>query len=306
MTEDYTDGDETLETIAQINGQAFDVLSEYKNDYYINPQEAYLLIGSGSYGKVYSTCKLAVKVMRFVESDFSEDIYLSPEKALKELYMMTLIGKHKNIISLISFTQLDEEVHIYMDLAKTDLAHLLLNSGEGSYDDWQSIYIDNDVSSIHTSLSEESIRKYTRDLIRCVEYVHSLEILHGDIKPLNLLIKENGTLALADFGDSFVLVDGKHRRGNIISTERYQDIEMLSAVIWRNYTKACDWWSVACVIVEMVTGIPMIVAERNAFSKDSYTPLIKQIKSILYVENPLTVIEDIHLRQTVLRFFRLI
>lgn len=45
-------------------------------------------------------------------------------------------------------------------------------------------------------------RKYFRDLVSAIEYCHSVWILHRDIKPENILIDNDDSLKLADFGVS--------------------------------------------------------------------------------------------------------
>jgi len=42
--------------------------------------------------------------------------------------------------------------------------------------------------------------KYYRDLVRGLRYLHSKGVAHRDIKPENLLVFENGTLRISDFG----------------------------------------------------------------------------------------------------------
>jgi serine/threonine protein kinase len=55
-------------------------------------------------------------------------------------------------------------------------------------------------------LSEELVRSFTNSLLLAVEVLHDNNIVHRDIKPQNIFLKEvNGsyTLKLGDFGCSF-------------------------------------------------------------------------------------------------------
>lgn len=45
-------------------------------------------------------------------------------------------------------------------------------------------------------------RKYFRDLIAAVSYIHENHVIHRDIKPENLLVNGDGNLKVADFGVS--------------------------------------------------------------------------------------------------------
>eukprot|EP00291_Cryptomonas_curvata_P002657 CAMPEP_0172185954 /NCGR_PEP_ID=MMETSP1050-20130122/20461_1 /TAXON_ID=233186 /ORGANISM="Cryptomonas curvata, Strain CCAP979/52" /LENGTH=283 /DNA_ID=CAMNT_0012860007 /DNA_START=44 /DNA_END=892 /DNA_ORIENTATION=+ len=59
------------------------------------------------------------------------------------------------------------------------------------------------------ALSEDTARRYFRDLIEGLEYMHSRRIVHRDIKPENLLRSRDGEIAkIADFGTGTVLPEG--------------------------------------------------------------------------------------------------
>jgi len=49
-----------------------------------------------------------------------------------------------------------------------------------------------------------------RELVSAVDYLHSNLIVHGDLKPDNLLLSADGRLKISDFGSATVLVSGQH------------------------------------------------------------------------------------------------
>lgn len=49
-------------------------------------------------------------------------------------------------------------------------------------------------------LDESVIRVYTRQLLLGLEYLHGNGIAHRDIKGANVLVANDGTIKLADFG----------------------------------------------------------------------------------------------------------
>jgi len=65
-------------------------------------------------------------------------------------------------------------------------------------------YLDHDLSGLieasGAGMTEDHVRCYARQLTRGVAHMHSLEILHRDIKASNLLISNRGHLKIGDWG----------------------------------------------------------------------------------------------------------
>lgn len=51
-------------------------------------------------------------------------------------------------------------------------------------------------------LNEKVVRKYTKDILKGLEYLHVNNIIHRDIKGANILVDNNGNCKLADFGSA--------------------------------------------------------------------------------------------------------
>lgn len=56
------------------------------------------------------------------------------------------------------------------------------------------------VLDCYNPLPEEVVQFYCANIIMALEYAHSKDIIHRDMKPENLLMREDGYLVLADFG----------------------------------------------------------------------------------------------------------
>jgi serine/threonine protein kinase len=51
------------------------------------------------------------------------------------------------------------------------------------------------------------------DIVNCIEKFHSFGYIHKDLKPDNIRIRNDGSIAIIDFGDSkkYLLRDGRHK-----------------------------------------------------------------------------------------------
>ena len=59
-------------------------------------------------------------------------------------------------------------------------------------------------------LDQEYIRKIIYQLVKAVDYMHSYDIVHRDVKPENLLINKKGVLKICDFGFARMLPKALH------------------------------------------------------------------------------------------------
>jgi serine/threonine-protein kinase len=94
---------------------------------------------------------------------------------------------------------------------------------------------------------------YARQVLDGLAAAHAVGIVHRDIKPQNLIVREDGTLKVADFGvarsaDETVLT----KLGSVIGTADYISPEQARGEV---ATPASDLYSVGVVLFEMLTGI---------------------------------------------------
>ena len=97
-------------------------------------------------------------------------------------------------------------------------------------------------------------RKYFRQLISAVKYLHELGIAHRDIKPDNMLIDADGQLRLADFGEATRFRDGVREQFmmNVRGTESYMAPEIFSQDAYR--APAADIWACAVTLIALLSG----------------------------------------------------
>lgn len=90
-----------------------------------------------------------------------------------------------------------------------------------------------------------------RDCLAALISLHREDIVHGDIKPSNIMVKRTGTAKLIDIGSAFELRDPPVRR---TCTPAYAAPEVLER---GQYTAQSDLASLGYVLVEMLSGQPL-------------------------------------------------
>jgi len=133
---------------------------------------------------------------------------------------------------------------------------------------------------------EDMARLYIAETIMAIDYLHSKNIIHRDVKPDNLLITSDGHIKLTDFGLSLqgmlerhqtdtatnTALHGNHESGSgswstrrnvstgtlktyrVVGTPDYLCPEALLGIGGGKPT--VDWWAVGVTLFEFLTGIP--------------------------------------------------
>ncbi|CAN0528102.1 unnamed protein product [Ectocarpus sp. 12 AP-2014] len=105
------------------------------------------------------------------------------------------------------------------------------------------------------ALSDAMTRKYTRQVLEGLVYLHANRVIHRDVKSKNILVDDRGNVKLADFGCALVLKDdnGDGVEMSMKGTPLFMAPEML---LKRKCGKRVDVWSLGCAVLEMVTTRP--------------------------------------------------
>nr|GAT55843.1 CMGC/CDK/CDK9 protein kinase [Mycena chlorophos] len=124
-------------------------------------------------------------------------------------------------------------------------------------------YMDHDLAGLleneRVKLQPSQIKLYMKQLLEGTEYMHRNHILHRDMKAANLLINNQGTLLIADFGlaRAFDPAPQKERKyTNCVVTRWYRPPELLLGA--RQYGGEVDMWGIGCVLGEMFTRRPIL------------------------------------------------
>eukprot|EP01062_Namystynia_karyoxenos_P006925 TRINITY_DN1241_c0_g1_i1.p1 TRINITY_DN1241_c0_g1~~TRINITY_DN1241_c0_g1_i1.p1 ORF type:complete len:941 (+),score=202.07 TRINITY_DN1241_c0_g1_i1:72-2894(+) len=99
-------------------------------------------------------------------------------------------------------------------------------------------------------LPPQTAQRYTRDMLKGLEFLHSKDIVHRDLKPHNVLVTIEGVAKLADFGASAVLREAVGDQG-VIGTPLYMAPEAARGAA----AKPSDIWGGGVVVCLLTTGL---------------------------------------------------
>uniref|UniRef100_A0A803KR33 non-specific serine/threonine protein kinase n=2 Tax=Chenopodium quinoa TaxID=63459 RepID=A0A803KR33_CHEQI len=198
-------------------------------------------IGSGSYAKVVlyrnSIDGNHYAIKAFHKSHLLKQRVAPSETAMTDVLREVLIMKivsHPNIVNLIEVINDPDTDHFYM----------VLEYVEGKWDC--------EGAGPPGGLGEAIARKYLRDIVSGLMYLHSHNIVHMDIKPQNLLVSRNGTVKIADFSVSQVFEEDNDELRRSPGTPVITAPECCLGLTYRG--KAADTWAVGITLYCMIMG----------------------------------------------------
>lgn len=112
-------------------------------------------------------------------------------------------------------------------------------------------HIDNiDFRTLYPTFTDYDIRYYMFELLKALDYSHSMGIMHRDVKPHNVMIDHSKkTIRLIDWGLAEYYHPGTEYNVRVAS-RFFKGPELL--VDFRLYDYSLDMWSYGCVIASMV------------------------------------------------------
>ena len=206
-----------------------------------DPKEQYQFesrLGSGGQGTVYKARDTYLDrfvAIKIVPTHISDDV----NNVFREARITNDL-RHQNIVDIITAYPDNNATHIVMELLPGSLKDKL--DEDKSFDVDTALHITNQVCS-------------------AISYAHSKKVFHRDLKPHNILMTDDGTPKVTDFGLSRFTNTQSYKTFGLQGTPEYMAPELFN----RNITidAAGDIYAIGIMLYEMITGELPIKPDQN-------------------------------------------
>eukprot|EP01096_Ripella_sp_DP13-Kostka_P007173 TRINITY_DN2606_c0_g4_i1.p1 TRINITY_DN2606_c0_g4~~TRINITY_DN2606_c0_g4_i1.p1 ORF type:complete len:409 (-),score=137.32 TRINITY_DN2606_c0_g4_i1:50-1276(-) len=218
-----------------------------------------LQLGKGSYGRVKEAVDRRSRrlcAIKIINKRKCKTSYCDADSDVQEVEVLECIPPHPNVSHMIEHYENKDrnKVYIVMNHSNGGTLQQLLDKHEDH------------------PLPDTQTRKLFRDLIRGLQHLHRMGVIHRDIKPGNLLLSTSFCLRVSDFGVAeFVVEENEEvtkedgtkemvkkrvskRGGRGQGAPAYQPPEYASGNAPEPAHPSVDIWSAGVVLYQMATG----------------------------------------------------
>ncbi|MDP8988782.1 MAG: protein kinase [Acidobacteriota bacterium] len=200
-------------------------------------------LGRGAMGVVYKAQDpaigrmIAVKTIRLGElTDESERERLR-ERLFREAQSAGILS-HPGIVTIYDIAEEGDLAYIFMEIVNGPPLDKMLKSAQ--------------------TPDKETLLSILRQVAAALDYAHKKGIVHRDIKPANIMVHEDGTAKVTDFGVAKIVSQQMTQAGTIMGTPSYMSPEQVQG---GNISGRADQFSLAVIAYEALTGEKPFVAD---------------------------------------------
>jgi tRNA A-37 threonylcarbamoyl transferase component Bud32 len=236
--------------------------SNIHDHYYLPPSSSSsITLGTGQYGTVQNCIHIPSGQTYAVKTIPKSRMTHCYNHLRREIHILSKVAtNHPNILQLVDFHEDETHVHIVTErytggeLFDVIAEHSTTTSGNAG--------------GGGGCLSERYAASIIKSVLEAVDYLHSMGIVHRDVKPENILFETKRDdddnddhyfastnsipIRLIDFGLSTELNDGEYLT-DPVGTSYYMAPEVLMG---KKYNQSCDIWSVGIITYILLCGYP--------------------------------------------------
>lgn len=207
----------------------------FENETQISDFDNLVKIGEGSFGIVFKALYKKTGAIYAIKAIDKRNKTNQEGRTYfkREIEIMYKI-RHPNIVRL--YTHFEDDSYCYFVMEYVSKGNLY----------------DNIEKQRKKCFDAKTVANYIKDLLSAVYYLHSMDppIIHRDIKLENVLVHEDGSLKLTDFGWSNYIIDDEVR-DTFCGTPVYLAPEMVKR---KEHDHNVDIWCAGVMTFELITG----------------------------------------------------
>ncbi|XP_044251294.1 putative dual specificity tyrosine-phosphorylation-regulated kinase 3 homolog [Drosophila takahashii] len=202
------------------------------------------IIGKGSFGQVIKAYDhkthehVALKIVRN-----EKRFHRQAQEEIRILHHLRRHDKYNtmNIIHMFDYFTFRNHTCITFELLSINLYELIKKNGFKGF-------------------SLQLVRKFAHSLLQCLDALYKNDIIHCDMKPENVLLKQQGRsgIKVIDFGSSCF---ENQRIYTYIQSRFYRAPEV---ILGAKYGRAIDMWSLGCILAELLSGHALFPGENES------------------------------------------
>uniref|UniRef100_A0A671S3N0 non-specific serine/threonine protein kinase n=1 Tax=Sinocyclocheilus anshuiensis TaxID=1608454 RepID=A0A671S3N0_9TELE len=201
----------------------------------VNPNDIWEIIGElgdGAFGKVYKAQNKetgALAAAKVIETKSEEEL----EDYMVEIDILASCN-HQYIVKLLDAFFYDNNLSIMIEFCPGGA-------------------VDATMLELDRGLEEPQIRVICKQMLEALQYLHSMKIIHRDLKAGNILLTLDGDIKLADFGVSAKNTKTLQRRDSFIGTPYWMAPEVVMCETMKDapYDYKADIWSLGITLIEL-------------------------------------------------------
>ncbi|XP_015767873.1 PREDICTED: serine/threonine-protein kinase Nek9-like [Acropora digitifera] len=148
--------------------------------------------------------------------------------------------KEVDILSLLNHTNIVTYYNHYIDGTSLLIEMEYCNGGT----------LNDKIHAQKELFAEEIVIWYFFQICSGMSHIHDCDIVHRDIKTLNIFLTKSGLVKLGDFGIATILKGSKDMAESVVGTPYYMSPEIIQG---QKYNQKSDMWALGCVLYEMLT-----------------------------------------------------
>ena len=218
---------------------------------YIKKYKKIRLLGKGGFARCYELFdeethkSYAVKIIKKTSLIKSR----TKQKLISEIKIHKSLN-HENIVKFEHYFEDAENVYVLLELCYNQTLHELVKRRK--------------------KLTELEAQYYVFYIVKTLQYLHNLKIIHRDLKLANIFLTENMQIKLGDFGLATQLEFDGERKRSLCGTPNYIAPEILNGKTGHSFE--VDIWCIGIILYILLIGKP-------PFETNNALETYKRIKS---------------------------